>query len=236
MRRVNGRDWMAVSIRKRLEYLIGAYGPAVGRHLMRDQLWIGPHRNGEKVAYLTFDDGPTPDLTPLLLQTLRDFNTRATFFLLGRQTEAYPTLAKDIKDQGHAVGVHGHSHLDAWRTEADLIYADLTRSLELTSTVLQERPRLYRPPFGRSTARTRNIARDLGLRLVMWGIMPGDYLPGANHRQLAARVVRRLYPGAIVVMHDSANPNVRSHTVPALREILERSSAEGWAFRTLDES
>ncbi|MDX1429347.1 MAG: hypothetical protein R3282_03620, partial [Rhodothermales bacterium] len=129
----------------------------------------------------------------------------------------------------------GHSHLDAWRTEADLIYTDLTRSLELTSAVLRERPQLYRPPFGRSTARTRSMAQDLNLRLVMWGIMPGDYLLGVNHRQLADRVVRRLYPGAIIVMHDSANPNVQRHTAPALHEILERSTADGWSFRALEE-
>ncbi|MBT8401168.1 MAG: polysaccharide deacetylase family protein [Rhodothermia bacterium] len=224
---------MTESLRKRLEYLMGAYGPSLARHVARGLMWQGPSHGSQKSVYLTFDDGPTPHLTPLLLDILNEMQVKATFFLLGRQVAAHPDLAREIIRRRHAVGVHGYAHLDAWATDADQIESDLRESVSTLYSVTGSQPHLYRPPYGRFTRRTRVVAAELGLRTVMWGIMPGDYLPGVTRSQLTDRVMKRLKPGAIIVLHDSANPNVRQHTAPAVREILERALTGGWKFRAL---
>ncbi len=224
---------MTDPLRKRLEYVLGAYGPAIARHLAKDLMWKGPSHDGEKAIYLTFDDGPTPHLTPLLLDILNEMRVKATFFLLGRQVAAHPDLAREIVRRRHAVGVHGYAHLDAWETDADKIETDLRESVSALHSVTGSQPHLYRPPYGRFTRRTRKVAAELGLRMVMWGVMPGDYLSGVTTDQLSDRVMRRLKPGSIIVLHDSANANVRQYTAPAVRDILERALNAGWTFRAL---
>ncbi len=224
---------MTESLRKRVEYLAGAYGPAIARHLARDLMWRGPAHHGDKAIYLTFDDGPTPHLTPLLLDILSDMEVKATFFLLGRQVAAHPDLAREIIRRRHSVGVHGYAHLDAWKTDADEVESDLRESVSTIRSVTGRQPYLYRPPYGRFTRKTRIVAADLGLRIVMWGIMPGDYLPGVDKNRLTERVLKRLRPGSIIVLHDSGNSNVRQHTAPAVKDIVERTVNAGWTFRPL---
>ena len=180
---------------------------------------------GRPDVALTFDDGPDPDCTPLVLDVLERAGARATFFLVGEQVEAHPRLAAEIRARGHAVGVHGHRHME--QDQLDDPEADLRRALELVGE-----SGLYRPPYGRSSPRTHEAARALDLEPVYWSAWGGDWEPVPAER-IADLVIRDLAPGAIVLLHDSARYAYRPSAAPtaaALPAILAAAGERGLSF------
>ena len=220
------------NVRRRFEYLVGVYGPSVARLALPSLIWR-VETNGAPVAYLTFDDGPTPHLTSRLLDSLAENNAGATFFLLGKHVELDPTLVARIENAGHRIGLHGYDHLDAWRTNSKTVVQDLERGLELLSSLTRHDIRHFRPPFGRIRRSTLAWARERGLSVVMWDVMPGDFIPDTSHAVVATRVRRWVRHGSIIVMHDSWNPNVMKHTAAALSEMLRSLADSGWRFERL---
>jgi peptidoglycan/xylan/chitin deacetylase (PgdA/CDA1 family) len=216
----------------RLEYWVGAYGPAIARHVFRDMMWK-VSANGRRVLFLTFDDGPTPHLTGKLLDALGKYDVPAAFFLLGKHVALDPGAVSRIEEAGHEIGLHGFDHLDAWRSEPSVVIEDLQRGLELLSSQSSKPVRYFRPPFGRFTRHTIDWARNNGLKIVMWDVMPGDFIPGATHSVVVDRVMKRVRSGSIIVLHDSWNATVVEHTVPALESMLPALNKAGWQFGML---
>ena len=183
---------------------------------------------GAPCVYLTLDDGPRSGATPGILDALGRHDARATHFLLASSAERDPGLARAIVDAGHAVGNHGWEHMDAWRSRG------ATENLERGRAWLEDaldRPVLdTRPPFGRLTPSIYRWASAGGHRLVLWDLMPGDYLASLSAAALARRFTRSARPGSIVVLHDGPHADraisILDIAVPALR-------ARGWQFPTL---
>ncbi len=221
-----------IELRRRLEYLAGAYGPIVAQHLFRSLRWTGPVTD-ENVAHITFDDGPTSTLTPAILETLSRYEAKATFFFLGRQVDAFPQQARDVVAAGHAVGLHGYQHFDAWRVPTASAVEDIERGYDSVAAVLGKAPDLYRPPYGRLTPALHRWAMQADMDVVMWGVMPGDYLGTIDAHRVATRALKRIRSGSIVVLHDSLNPNVQKHTAAALELILGRLRDTGWSSESL---
>ena len=182
------------------------------------------------VVYLTFDDGPAPAWTPRVLELLARYRARATFFVLGRSAAAYPDLVRQEFAAGHGVGNHTWSH----RRLTGLTGGQLAAEVGTTSAAIQRATgapvRCLRPPYAAVDAASADRVRALGLRLVLWDIDTYDWRgPGAG--VIAGRVLGRVRPGDVVLMHDGGGN--RGQTLAALGQVLATLSAKGFRFGAL---
>jgi peptidoglycan/xylan/chitin deacetylase (PgdA/CDA1 family) len=181
-------------------------------------------------AYLTFDDGPTPEVTRDLIDILDDYDAQATHFLIGHHAEQHPDLVRALTEKGHRVGNHTYSHVDPWTTPAD----ELADELERTTRILQDLAgpvRALRPPYGHPTGFLREWCAAQNQRMVMWDVMPGDYLQTATASRVSSFVLNHVRPGSVIVLHD--NPICEDVTPQALDTILDTLTARGWRFDAL---
>jgi peptidoglycan-N-acetylglucosamine deacetylase len=216
---------------------VGAAGLAVGGCAYA-AMWPGsrifgsaltaPRRVGELA--LTFDDGPNPRWTPRLLDVLAAHEVKATFFMLGSRAEAEPELVRRVAAEGHLIGNHSWSHPNLALTAADEVRAELTRTSAALEQITGEQVRYFRPPFGARRPAVFRIAKELGLRLVLWNAMTSDWSePSADRiaERLAARIGRLDGQGkaANVVLHDGGHLEqaaMREASVTAAGMVAER--------------
>lgn len=183
--------------------------------------------SGDKLIYLSFDDGPRSPFTQQILDVLAKYNAKATFFVIGRQAAAQPEMIRTIYDAGHSVANHTYNHRSllglGWDTFRDEVAGAANAIGEHSSNCL-------RPPYGRVDANTAKFAASLDYHLVTWTVDPRDWTqPGAD--VIANRVINSAYPGAVVVLHDGGSD--RSQTVAALETILARLSEQGYTFAAM---
>lgn len=189
-------------------------------------LWQVPTK--EKVIYLTFDDGPHPDETAFVLDSLKRFNAKATFFCVGANVLKYPELYKRISEEGHSIGNHTHNHLDGWRTRNETYYEDVTKA-----KVVIQSP-LFRPPHGHVTPfQVRKLRAQFGLKTVMWSIMSGDFDSNTTPMQCYNNVAENIKPGSIIVFHD--NDEAKENMRFVLPKILYNFSLLGYSFQSIPE-
>lgn len=182
-------------------------------------------------AYLTFDDGPTEALTDDLLDLLAEYDARATHFLIGQHAETHPERTRAIAAAGHRIGNHTYTHVDPWSVSTDRLHMEVRRTTRCLQDLTQTRIRALRPPYGHPTGALRTWCAEHDQRMVMWDVMPGDFLQTATAARVTHFVLRYVRPGSIIVLHD--NPVCENITLPALETILDTLDAEGWAFDAL---
>ncbi|MEA2332173.1 MAG: peptidoglycan-N-acetylglucosamine deacetylase [Thermoleophilaceae bacterium] len=185
---------------------------------------------------LTFDDGPDPDATPAVLDALEAAGARATFFMVGEQVAEHPALAREVAARGHAVGLHGHRHVehDALadpRGDLDSVAALVAREAGVEAS-------LYRPPYGRFSNASYGHCLKAALTPVYWSGWGCDWepIPAARIADLA---IRDLRPGAILLLHDSPRYAYRDSALPtaeALPAILAAARERGLEPVVLDQS
>ncbi|MEZ0348065.1 MAG: polysaccharide deacetylase family protein [Thermus sp.] len=157
---------------------------------------------GRPFAALTFDDAPHPLFTPLLLDLLARSGVKATFFVIGRNAEAYPYFVRDLVAAGHELGNHTYHHVRLPKLPPEEVRRELLLCNQVLAAITGTTPRYFRPPGGRYSPEVLRIARELGLATVFWTDDPGDYAglaPGVLERRLEAH----LRPGGIVLLHDN---------------------------------
>jgi peptidoglycan/xylan/chitin deacetylase (PgdA/CDA1 family) len=195
-----------------------------------DVVWRGP-RGASGVA-LTFDDGPSPEHTPRVLDLLEKAGVKATFFVIGAKAEKWPNLIRTIVARGHAVGIHSYAHdrLLALRAPA-MVAADLTRAVNVLHDLVGTRPTLFRPPVGISSPRIARALARLDLTVIGWSARGLDGRKEASPSKVAARVVRHLRDGAIVLLHDSAEHDdfcpASLEALPLILDAMRRRSLRG---------
>lgn len=197
--------------------------PRIIQSLLPGYLWRMPVK--EKVVYLTFDDGPIPEVTPWVLDVLRGFDARATFFCVGENVQRHPDIFKRMLEEGHSIGNHTHQHLNGWKTETSVYLQNVANCAALVSG------NLFRPPYGRLRSEQAAALRKQHYRLVMWDVLSGDFDRTLQPEKCWENIRRNVRPGSIVVLHDSlkAEPNVRY----ALPKLLEYFSEKGWRFEAI---
>ncbi|MBR8838638.1 MAG: polysaccharide deacetylase family protein [Stigonema ocellatum SAG 48.90 = DSM 106950] len=197
-----------------------------------DCLWCGD-RNSKMIA-LTFDDGPHPQYTPQLLKVLDHYNIQASFFWLGACVNASPGIAKEVRDRGHRIGLHGYDH----RNFPMLSPSDLKHSLEKTQAAIYnachlppEQVRDVRPPNGLFTPTTLKLLHQWKYRPVMWSVVPEDWVrPGST--TVVRRVLQQVKGGSLIVLHDGAcgGQDVAETTQMLIPLLLK----QGYQFVTVD--
>ena len=168
---------------------------------------------------LTFDDGPDPVSTPLILDMLDTFGWKATFFCLGSQAEKAPGMITELVDRGHELGVHGQTHRSHLRRTAPDVVRDVRDARARLEDLSGRSLEWFRPPYGGLSAASLIAAHRLDLRLVLWTTWGKDWRADATGPSVAARVHRTFVPGATVLLHDSdvtSSPESWKATVEAL--------------------
>lgn len=187
---------------------------------------------------LTFDDGPDPVSTPLILDALDAFGWRATFFCLGSQARQAPEIVEDIVARGHEVGVHGETHRSHLRRATPGVLRDVTAGRAALEDLTGRPVTWFRPPYGAVSMSTLVAARRTGLRLVLWTSWGLDWKPGATGDTVASNVARTFVPGATVLLHDSdvtSSPYSWKATIDALPVLAGRWHGEGMEVGPLSE-
>ena len=154
----------------------------------------------EKVLYLTFDDGPHPEITTFVLEVLKKHNAKATFFCIGNNVLSYPNIYENILAQGHAVGNHTYDHLNGWKTDLPLYLENIKSAAKLIESPF------FRPPYGRITKqqiKQLKLANDLPNKIIMWDVLSGDFDLKLSGETCARNVIKNAVPGSIIVFHDS---------------------------------
>jgi peptidoglycan/xylan/chitin deacetylase (PgdA/CDA1 family) len=182
-----------------------------------------------KLIALTFDDGPYPVVTPLLLQTLRDLRVPATFFLIGRDAEQYPDLARAIAAGGHEIADHTLTHPDLDRLAGPAVAAELREGAAALGRIAPDPAErsMFRPPHGRYTAATLRAAQSAGYDTILWSDDPGDWraVPAAALRD---HVLARATAPEILLLHSG-----RQATVAILPEVVGAFRKAGYRFVTV---
>jgi len=146
--------------------------------------------------YLTFDDGPCPEVTPQVLNILEKYNAKATFFCIGKNVKNNPNLYSEIISAGHSVGNHTYNHLNGWKTKKKEYLNDIKKAAELIDS------NLFRPPYGRISV-NQYLSLKNDYKIIFWNILTKDYSKKLNSEQVLNRTLKKLKPGSIIVFHDS---------------------------------
>lgn len=166
----------------------------------------------DRQIYLTFDDGPTPEITDFVLECLAEFEAKATFFCIGKNVVENPSIIQRIQAAGHSIGNHTMNHSNAWKMDYDA-YVDDFNKCEAVFNQLAIKSIGFRPPYGRIT---RKMYREMD-NVILWSVLTGDYNASLSSSEIISSVLPLLKPGAIVVMHDSVKAFPRLQVIlPAI--------------------
>lgn len=178
-----------------------------------------------KVVYITFDDGPIPECTPLVLDILSKHGVKATFFMVAENAQRYPELLQRVREEGHSIGNHTYHHLRGCKTTKQTYMQDITVAKQVLQTSL------FRPPHGRMTCSQKKALREAGYQIYLWDVLTHDYNPKYTLEKMLRIVQRFTRNGSIIVLHDSLKSKDRM--LQALPQIIKWLQAEGYTFQTL---
>ncbi len=200
--------------------------PLLLQHAFRDVIWNIP--NEKKVIYLTFDDGPTPEVTDWTLNTLDCYRAKATFFCVGENVKTHPDIFERIKANGHAIGNHTHNHIKGWKSSTQ----DYLNNIEKASSYISSK--LFRPPYGQIYPRQIAAISKLKYKIIMWTILSLDWNNQVSKEKCLKNVIDNSSDGDIIVFHDSIKAsNNMMYTLP---KVLEYFSKKGFEFKRIPES
>lgn len=204
----------------------------IGRLLYPSLLWKFPSE--QKILYLTFDDGPNPEITPWVLDILKEFQAKATFFCVGENITTYPGLFQKILNEGHRVGNHTHNHLKGWETSEKAYLENVhlaEKAILKYSKPTSKTYKLFRPPYGKILPGQISKLQKLGYKIVMWDVISGDFDPKLSAEACYQNVIRNCGSGSIVVFHDSIKAGEKLKEV--LPGILKYYQEKGFEFRAV---
>lgn len=196
--------------------------PWLLKKLYPELIWNVNQTN--RCIYLTFDDGPIPIVTPFVLNILKQYNAKATFFCIGDNVSKHPDIFKQVVNNGHAIGNHTYNHLKGWKTDNPTYLDNFLQADKILHT------NLFRPPYGRIK---KQQIKDLkatrpDIKIIMWDVLSGDFDIGLKPENCLKNVLKHTEAGSIVVFHDSLKAFDRLKYV--LPKAMEIWSSEGYSF------
>ncbi len=177
----------------------------------------------KRAVYLTFDDGPIPEVTPRVLAILAKYKVKATFFMVGENIDKHPEVYEQVVQAGHSIGNHSYNHLKGWRTSFKTYMENVSKWPKKTT--------LFRPPYGKATLRQRIALHKMGYTLIYWDILTRDYDASVTPEQMLRLIQRDTRPGSIINFHDSLKSNERMLAV--LPQAIEYLQAQGYDLQPL---
>ena len=164
-------------------------------------VWAIP--NGAKKVFLTFDDGPTPAITEWVLEQLRQYDSKATFFCIGNNIEKHPEIFKKIIAEGHAIGNHTFNHLNGWKTSTEEYIENTQRCQSEILNPKSQIPNLFRPPYGKIKPSQSKRLQKLEYKIIMWDVLSYDFDKKITREKCLDNVLQHIESGSIIVFHDS---------------------------------
>ncbi|QNL49672.1 polysaccharide deacetylase family protein [Olivibacter sp. SDN3] len=193
------------------------------RILLPQLTWHGSRK--EKVIYLTFDDGPIPDVTPKVLNILKKYGIKATFFCVGENIIKHPEIFNQVKQDGHQIGNHTYNHLKGWKTPISIYLKNIEKCQSYTQT------NLFRPPYGRCTlAQIKQLKKKY--EIIMWDVITYDFDTGLSPDDCYTNAIKYSRNGSIVVFHDNLKAVPR--LLYALPKAIEYWQRQGYSFKVLE--
>ena len=191
--------------------------PSIVRVLFPGTTWR--IKTKEKKVFLTFDDGPIPEVTPWILDCLKRHNAVATFFCIGDNVRKYPEVFEQLRNSGMGIGNHTFSHCRAWKNSKEAYFADIDKCEEYFNS------HFFRPPHGELYPWWIRLLKKRFKRIVMWDILSLDYEQKLSPAEVVENVITRIRPGAIIVFHDSLKAWDRlQEALPQVLEYLKEKS------------
>jgi peptidoglycan/xylan/chitin deacetylase (PgdA/CDA1 family) len=187
------------------------------------RIWRIPPSGGK--LYLTFDDGPHPEITTAVLDILKRYQAKATFFCIGDRVMRYPAVYERILHDGHAVGNHTFRHLHGRKYANEEYISDIQEAAACIDS------KLFRPPYGRLRAAQQVAVNVMGMTTIMWTVLSGDYDVNMQKEECASRVLGQIKDGDIILFHDSEKAATRM--LYALERLLDKGLSEGFIFEAI---
>ncbi|WP_443634103.1 polysaccharide deacetylase family protein [Candidatus Marifrigoribacter sp. Uisw_064] len=163
-------------------------------------------------VYITFDDGPIPEVTPWVLDTLSRFKAKATFFCIGDNVQKHPLIYNRLLKEGHATGNHTFNHLNGWKTSTEDYSINCEKFEEILNLVQDDKSSintLFRPPYGKITSKQASILQKKGYSICMWDVLSADFDASISEEKCLQNVLKNIEPGSIIVFHDSLKAEKR---------------------------
>jgi peptidoglycan-N-acetylglucosamine deacetylase len=203
--------------------------PTPGETPSKPATYTQAHVDQQYIA-MTFDDGPSAENTPRLLEMLKQRNIKATFFLIGQNVASNPDLVRRILAEGHEIGNHSWTHPQLSRLSDQKVTAEIAKTQDAIKDASGFTPTLLRPPYGAITSRQREwIENQFGLSIILWSVDPFDWKrPGAS--VISQRILSQARPGAIILSHD-----IHKQTVDAMPATLDGLMRKGFKFVTVSQ-
>jgi len=201
--------------------------PGIIKRVFPEVIWEIKTNNKvqEKSVYLTFDDGPAPEVTNFVIETLNSFDAKATFFVVGNNVYKYPEIYKKIQENGHAIGNHTFNHLNGWKTSDTIYFQDVEKCNELISS------NLFRPPYGKMRLSQFKFLKK-HYKIIFWSIISYDFDENLSWHDCLTNVIKNIKPGSIVVFHDSIKASKR--LIPLLPILLKTLKELKYKFEKLE--
>ncbi|MEO6848702.1 MAG: polysaccharide deacetylase family protein [Chthoniobacterales bacterium] len=187
------------------------------------------HVDGPYIA-MTFDDGPSPTLTPKLLDILKAHGIKATFFLIGQNAAEYPDIVKRIVAEGHEVGNHSWSHPQLTKLSAEGQHAEIEKTSDAIKNAIGKPPTIMRPPYGATSPFINHwLNKEFGMKIILWSVDPLDWKYHDSAR-VERVILAEAKPGSIILSHD-----IHATTVAAMPDLFDKLQAKGYKFVTVSE-
>ncbi|WP_306353405.1 polysaccharide deacetylase family protein [Flavobacterium sp. '19STA2R22 D10 B1'] len=202
--------------------------PYLAKKIFSKYVWDIP--TTEKRIYLTFDDGPIPEITEWVLDELQKYNAKATFFCIGDNISKHPNVFNKVIEQGHSIGNHTFNHINGWKNKT----APYVENAMKAHQVIAEHAiqcSLFRPPYGKIKSKQANQLKALGYKIIMWDIVSFDFNKRITPEQCLQNIIKHTRSGSIVVFHDSVK--AAANMQYALPKALEYWNKNGYKFVSL---
>jgi peptidoglycan/xylan/chitin deacetylase (PgdA/CDA1 family) len=215
--------------------------PKLLQWLFHKRIWAFSRSSNS--VYITFDDGPIPEITPWVVAELKKYDAKATFFCIGDNIEKHPSIFKQLITEGHVIGNHTQHHINGWNTSKEAYIKEITRCESLISEqnisdakdshspLFKNKERskikkIFRPPYGKITAKQAKEILKKGYSIIMWDILSKDYDPKIDKEKCLKNILKNVRAGSIIVFHDSLKAEKKLRYI--LPKVLEHIQKRGW--------